>query len=230
MDSYAKFISILLCLSLVSCSGGGGGGESGTSADKGLGRRTSGTGLRVIHGSLDTPPVVVQAAGKEIQSVRFGEVVGFSKLPTGPVELVVVTQNAPDRIIKTVPVTAERDTEYTLVLSGSSESNSLAVTVLPQAVEKLPIGNGKVVGINTALHSSAKFVVGDKDLGEISTGGIGQYQQLGSGAQSYRITDKNGSTLGGGTLDVPDTGEVALVLSGDSSLGYVVTAIYPDLD
>ena len=212
---------VIFSLTLVACGGGGGGGGGG---------RTTGTGMRVIHASLDLPPVVVSVNGSEIARASYLSSTFYSGVSAGPATVTIEFQNQPGAVFSSLNVRFTEGQEHTLLLSGEARTSNFRAILIPEEVVQAVSGNGRVQLINGFTSGGSlrlDFVGG---IGEgVGPGNLSQAVELASGAQQVSVVDGSNS-IASSTIDLPDQGEVTVVVSGSRAEGVVLTELVNDLD
>jgi len=89
MKSKFKFLQIFVLLTLTACSGGGGGGEGSSES-------TSTTGVRIMHGGIDSAPMELTSAGdsKVLQTAIYAESKGYAPVGTGQKTITVTPKGS----------------------------------------------------------------------------------------------------------------------------------------
>ena len=105
---------LIVTLGIIGCSGGGGGGGG----SGGLKRSTS-TGVRIVHAALDASPQSMFIGDQLIQSAGYSELTNYVKVPEGDSTLTFVRANLPGDTTRLVAATFAKNTEYTAFIYGS---------------------------------------------------------------------------------------------------------------
>ncbi len=221
------FLSLLFS-GLASCSGGGGGdgggGNDGT-------RRSTKTGIRILHGALDIEPVDLRIGDQILNHSAFMETNFYSDVPSGSQLVTLERGNSPGVNLFQSAVALADKTEYSLLLSGQATRNNFNVTVLEEPVIRPAKGLGRVQLVNL-LEGSAALILngGGVTLGPVPFRLASGYVELPSGLQTFSITNDRGGSVNVVPTTVPEQGEVTIVLGGYASQGVVITKVYTDLD
>ncbi len=234
LNSHLKFtqlicFSICSALALSSCGGGGGGdGESRTTS--GSGGRSAETALRVLHGSIDTPPVIVSIDRSEFQTVDYNSETDYRGVSPGAHTISVAYKNEPDRVVSQFSTTFSEDTEYSLFLTGQARNGGLRTNIFEEVPALPDVGTARAQIYNSFDSSSGLSL----DFAGSRSEGVGSGQK----SEFFNIPVGPGQLLvrSGGTVvksisyDVPDQGEVTVMVSGSNDLGIVFAQVYRDFD
>jgi hypothetical protein len=227
-----RLLQVALSLSLcffTACGSGGGGGGSGGGNDGT--RRTSGTGIRIIHGALDVAPVDLKIGESYLNRGTFMIPDFYSSVNKGTQNIILERANSPGVTYFSQPMELADKTEYSLILSGRTSRNTFAVTVLEEPVVRPDSGQARVQLVN-ALEGSSPLVLngGGISLGPVAFRGGSGYGVVASGPQTFTVTNTKGGLVGTVTTDLADRGEATIVFGGASSEGVVISKVYTDLD
>lgn len=217
------FALLTIAITLTSCSGGGGGDGGG-----GVVGRTTDTALRIIHGALDASPVTLKIGEETLQSARFAELKNYVRTSDGATAIVVERANDPGVTVSTFGVTLKDKTEYTVFLYGEVSRGSFATRLLEDIVSRPEAGLANFQVLN-AFQDGGEIVVtiAGKPLDSVAFGGTSGFIEVPSGPQTVTVSGGASATL---ALDIPDRGEITLLVTGDRALGVLFTPVYTDLD
>lgn len=227
MEKRRKIFIAVLCIALTvsGCGGGGGGGGSSSSG------RTTHTALRIVHGSLDEAPITVQLPDHDVQTARFGELTSYVQMDEGPQLLTVHRANAPAEVLKQFSFDFEKNTEYTLFLSGVSRQDTAEIAMITDRVIRPAQGLAAVRFMNSfQSRAELELTVGDRSLGTVDLGAVSDYVELPAGPYHCRIARDNGAEISSFDIVLPDRGEATVVASGAETPFFVTTPVYMDLD
>ena len=217
-----------LILLATSCGGGGGGG--GGDGETNPGRSTE-TGLRILHGSLDTSPVFVSVGEDFTQTARFNQARFPSRVDEGAQTIIVSRENRPTDILTSFSITFEEKTEYSLLITGRSKDDSLRFIPIPEPIVQPEPGLANIQLINSYEGSSSVTLTGSGfSIGPLSRGEASGYIEIASGPQTVTVRDLVGDLVGTLVLDVKDRGEVTILASGDKILGVSFLQTFLDED
>lgn len=209
-----------LILFVLGCGGGGGGGGGG---------RTTDTALRVVHASLDRPPVVAKAGEAVLPPAAFGEVTSYTEVNPGPATVIAERANVPAPVAQ-LPADFAANTEYTLFLYGQLQTGSANAKILEEPVAQP--GPGKVrVQLLNALEGSSSLVLNGAGFSS-NAAGFGSssgFSESAPGPQTLTITNGR-TTIAQVAVDIPDQGEATVLIAGSNDLGVKFTRVYSDLD
>lgn len=219
---WGKSLCLLLILTYCGCGGGGGGGGDG---------RTRETAVRLIHGSLDGTPLTLKIAGVPVLSAGFLQTSQFVPVAPGPQSLVIEQANIDGAVVRTIPLTLEKETEYTLFVSGESRNSAENVQVLIEPVEQPERGEGRLRFLNSVIGVDSLTL----QAPGFSSGAVGQGQGSGfitttSGLRQFDVVDRSGRVLGSIQFELADRGEATVLAAGSRELGVFFTQHYDDLD
>lgn len=227
-----KILSALILFWLAACGGGGGGGDGGASSGGDPNKRSTGTGLRVIHAALDVEPVDVRIGELVIPLVRFLDVTYYNSIKTGSQNVVVDRANFPGATLSSVGTDFKTKTEYSLLISGRQGTDTFFVSLLEEPVLRPETGRGRIQLINLLEGSSPMTLAGPTipALGPIAFRLSSGYIDVASGAQTFLVADSSGNPLANISTTIADRGEITVVIGGSRSRGVVLSRIYTDLD
>jgi hypothetical protein len=204
------------------CSGGGGGGESGSGLTK-----SASTGVRVLHGAIDAPPMdlVASSDATPLDTARFGRSAFYAGLGTGDQTITLTKAHTPGEVFANLPISLGKNERRSIVLYGNRETFGLRTNVLEDSPGEPAAGNA-LVRIVHALVGAGTLgsVAGATTVGSgISFGGASDYVEVPAGVlnlSAQRETDglivfSGAKTLeAGGAYTFLITGEVgALVIA-----------------
>lgn len=226
-----EFIVIGLCCFACACGGGGGGGGGGTGETL---RRSTATGVRIIHAGLDATPVsLVIGSGEErkvLQTARYAQTRYYQSLPSGPVELLLERANTPGSLVVRFPTELQPNTEYSILLFGEAEKAGLHTALVEDIAERPAAGRAFVSVFNAYISDTVSVTVGDVSFDGVSFGTTGGFKETAAGPAEVRVTRSDGALLGVFTLELSDRGEATVAILGSRELGVRFFPIYPDLD
>lgn len=236
--NFCAAFGLCMLLLISACSGGGGsdgggsgGGDSDSSDVLGPLKRTSNTGIRVIHGALDATPVAVRIVDQIVQSARFAQPTRFSEISDGPVVITVERPNAPAEVISQLPMTLEKGTEYTIFVSGMVKRDTYSVQILPEPIVRPETGFSRIRLAHSLDGAGAlTLTVGTATTAAVARNAIGDYIDIPSGVQTVQVLDKNGGVVSQLALTAPDRGDLTVLVSGSRDYGVQFATAYEDLD
>ncbi len=218
----------------VACSGGGGGGGgSGSSTE-----RTRETAVRVMHASIDAAPVSLQVNAVFHQEAKYGIDQPYVPLTEGVAAIVGVKPATAELMFRRSDTIA-KDTESTLLVYGSAGLDTLETELITDTVERPEKGQANVRFYHAltgrqrlSLHCSGTDSAGTAADITLTAkyGDASSYGSLPSGTISCRASNSDGSTVATQEFVVADRGELGVLLTGSSELGFVVLRGYTDLD
>ena len=231
MNPFLQLLAFCLrsfsALTLCACGGGGGGG-GGT--DDGT-KRTTGTGIRIISGALDAPPVDLKIGEQYLNRGAFLLPNFYAAVDSGLQNVILERANSPGETIFSQALTLADKTEYSLLLSGREARGTFAATVLEEPVVRPEKGQARVQLVNL-LEGSGSLIMsgGGVTQGPVPFGGASGYAVLASGPQTFVITNSRGGIVGTIPTTITDRGEVTIVTGGSTAEGVVLSKVYNDLD
>lgn len=219
-----------LCLALVvtlafsACGGGGGGGDGG-------GGRTTKTALRLIHASIDGSPLEVKLGDVVVQKARFAEVTAYAAVEQGPSLVEVGRVNSTGVLLGRIPLTLEKETEYTLFVVGAARDSQETVVVLEEPVARPERGFARVQLLNGLIGAtSLRGEIGGVSLGPVLLGASSGFVDVASGAENLIVRGASSQELLQVALLLEDRAEATVLVTGSQELGIRISRIYPDLD
>jgi len=214
---------LFLVLPLISCSGGGGGGQEGATRD---------TAVRIIHGSLDATPVSVIIDEEIVQTSRFSQSTSYVTVERGEQKSIIVERaTQPGNRVAVFRATLDEESEYTIFLSGGVTDDTFSISLLTDIVDEPEEGRAFVQVLHSFIGSpSIQVLAGDVDLGLIRLGATTGFFDIPSGLTTFSLETVDGSTIAAPTFEVPDKGELTILLSGSKDLGAIFTPLFLDLD
>lgn len=221
MTSFRFFIlsALFFGLSLTSCSGGGGGGKDGA---------TTSTALRIMHGALDEAPVSISINGQVIQTARFAEATAYVPVDPGPVVILVHRANSAVEVLTQIPTTLEKDTEYSVLLTGQVQRGTFRIQLLTDAVAEPQSGKGTIHFVN-AYPSTLALVADSETVGPVPFAGSSAFVETTSGMRHCRIM--NGSTtVSAFDLNLDDQTEATVFATGSNDPQVFFNTIFRDID
>jgi hypothetical protein len=236
MKGLKVLLVVLIVQFVVGCGGGGGSssGSSGGSSSSGSAgklKRGTSTGIRVVQASIDTAPVSVRVAGNVVQTARFVQTSYYAGVPAGPVVLRLEQANRPDALIAEIPTTLAENTEYTVFVSGTSTQGQFNARLVEDLSVRPPVGKAMFRAYH-AFSGGPSLIVNangvDSDF--IRLGDASSFKEIPSGPTTVIIKNSGGPEISRLTIDVPDQGEISVVVAGQASIGAYFTPVYIDLD
>lgn len=231
-----KLLLIVLIVQLVAGCGGGGsssGSSGGSSSSGSVGKlkRGTSTAIRVVQASIDTAPVTVRAGGNVVQTARFVQPSFYANVPAGPVALRLEQANRPDALIAEIPTTLAENTEYTVFVRGTATQGQFSAQLVEDTVVKPPLGRA-LFRVYHGYSGGPSLIVNangvDSDF--VRFGDVSSFKEIPSGPTTVIIRNSGGPEISRLTVDVPDQGEISIVVAGQASLGAYFTPVYIDLD
>ncbi|MFN8389554.1 MAG: DUF4397 domain-containing protein [Bdellovibrionota bacterium] len=230
-DAFLRCLTIcfVALTSLASCSGGGGGGGGGGGNDGT--HRSTGTGIRIIHGALDAPPVDLKIGEEYLNRGAFLLPNFYAGVGSGTQNVLLERANSPGVNFFSEPVALAKDTEYTLLLTGRTGANTFNVNVIEEPVVRPESGQGRVQLMN-ALEGSSPLILsgGGITLGPVPFRNASGYAILPAGDQVFTVTNTRGGVVGTFPVNIADRGESTIVFGGATSEGVILHQVYTDLD
>jgi hypothetical protein len=226
--------AFLLAFLVQSCSGGGGGDGGGGSGDDDskLGR-TSSTGVRVLHASLDETPVQVLIDGAPFQSARYAQVKNYLKTSGGAHPILIHRTNAPAEVISSFSTTFKEDSEYSLLIYGLDERQQVAM--LEEPIMRPETGRADLAIVNALSGDSDSLLVSCSDGAVTVATGPAEFGQASQRVSISNLVQQCSVREGNRVVSIvsftpPDRGEATVVVSGDEDDGIVTVRVYQDLD
>lgn len=230
------FLALLFSSFIFSSCGGGDGGGSSVSSDSDNAlsaslKRTTKTALRVVHGAIDTTPVVVSVGGKEIQSAKYGQSKLYQSVSAGDALLLVSRQNDPGHTFTQFAASFAKDAEYTVFIVSKPSGIGLNIKLITDVVSRPESGRGFLRIMNAYQESSSVQVsTAAASVPAVSFGGVSGFIDVASGPITVNFSNSSGGGIGGGVFEVPDRGELTLLVTGSKRLGVSFVQQYRDLD
>lgn len=228
---FRLFVLILSVVVLGACGGGssstgGGGGSGGGSLSRG-GR----TAVRIIHASVDTEPLELRIGDRYYGRARFMEEIFFNPTPDGVINLQLERANSPGVLVTSRAATLQRNTEYSLLVTGRTETGTLETTLLEETPVAPAPGTGRVQFVHALSGSSPLKLEGAGiNLGPVAFKSSSGFIDLPAGSYSANIDRSGGSAIGRADFALASGDEVTVVIGGDNSQGIRFVKIYRDLD
>ncbi len=173
----------VLALTLTGCGGGGGGGgESAAGNDS--------SGLRVLHGALDIPPLTINPGAGSTYNANFRGNSAYRSLPGESASVIVHRANIPSSVLFQLPVVSDGQTKQTLLVYGQENDGSLSAKVHEDNFPELSSGMAAVRVVH-ALHRTGQIfaTVGTDSTRLISHGALSSYITIPAGPQAYSVTE-----------------------------------------
>jgi len=204
---------ILLC---VSCSGGGGDdGESG-----GGNASSARTGVRVLHGSIDLPPVFVSTStGSTLEQVRFNQSSVYGGLNTGAQTLTLQTVGGTESF--SFPVTVEKNQRRSLLVYGTRETFGVRASLFSDEKPELSEGFAAIRVIHSVAGAAALSGRVGGEVVSANFGGQSGYLTVPAGSVQFSIARAaDGRGVFSGTKEVLAKKAYTLLINGE--IGYAV--------
>lgn len=227
----ASSLGVALLTGLTSCGGGGGGEGGGGGSTLDASTRTTGTGVRIIHASLDVEPVDLKIAEQYLNHGAFMDVTYFAKAPGGLTDVTLERGNSPGVSIFSNKLELGDKIEYSLLLSGSVTNRNFAVTVLEEPVSRPEKGFARVQLVH-ALEGSGTITAQGAGitLGPVPFRTATESITVPSGAQTFVVTNNRGGVIANLPVTLADRGEATIVIGGDAARGVSIPRVFTDLD
>ena len=223
-------LPLLLLISLfAACGGGGGGGDGGDGA---AGRTTS-TAVRLIHGAVAVAPLQVIIGEQLVSEDAYAQSSNFVQVPSGPAEIILRRAKSTDGSFRTLAANLEPETEYSLFLFGGIKDGSDEVKLIEEPVTRPEEGFARVRVLNALAGSSGLRLSGtslqSNGVSAVFGASSGFVESL-SGPVSITVSSNNGVPLSTLAVNLADRGELTILISGSSDVGFVTTTLFEDLD
>jgi Domain of unknown function (DUF4397) len=186
-------ISCCVVMSAVACGGGGGGG-SNDDTTRGSG---AATGVRVLHGAIEGPPVQVRTSIEERTvepEVFFSEKAVYQRLDKGTQTLQISERNSPGSVFSQHSVDIQDGQRLSLLLYNFPDSGAVRSLLIDDVKPELADSEGAVRIAHTVSRASAVSVSFKSDLlgvargDEVQFGTVGEY--LVGPAGTYQLVVK----------------------------------------
>lgn len=207
------FLSLILSLTLTACGGGGGGGGGSSST----------TGVRILHGAIDGPPVeLVTDTALDFQTARYGEAGSFRELGKGQHLLTLFTARTRTTNLFSRSISNSGNQKFTVLFYGNRDALGLQAQVIAEDVPTVPAGASLVRAIHAVGGASTvDFVVGTGSAGA-SFGAASPFVELAPGEHPFLVRrSADRLVLARGTVLVEE-GRAYTVFAGGEA-GYLVT-------
>ena len=193
--------------------------------------RGSRTAVRVIHTSVDTEPLDLRIVDSYYGRAYFMEEVFLYPTPSGDLNLQLERANSPGVVIASRSATLQKDTEYSLLVTGRSQNGTLDTTLLEEPPVRPASGSGRVQFINGLSGTSPLTLEGERiSLGPVPFRRSSGFVDLPAGPYSAVIDRSGGGAVGRADFVLGDQEEVTVVIGGDNSEGIRFVKILRDLD
>jgi hypothetical protein len=209
----------LAVLMLTSCGGGSGGGSSSK-------------GVRVLHGSIDAPPVDLFSTGKEeiLQSARFAQAVEFRD-GGGDGQTIALTRTGASVSIFREDVNFKDTPRISVLVYNTNEAGGVLFNAIKETLpEKIESGTSVVQFIHSVhgagtvdVSINGSLVAGSVPFGS-SSGYISVPAETALNILIQRTVDKK--TLTSGSNIFPDRKPSTILATGEE--GFFVTATQLD--
>lgn len=226
------FLAVLLSSFIFSACGGGGGGSGSGGGDGSVGSlsRNSRTAVRIMHGAVDTTPVTVNVGGRDVQSARYSQTTFYQGVSEGAATVSVFRQNDPSTVFATLDSNFERETEYTLFVVSKPGGSGLDIKYLTDQVIRPASGRGFLRIVNAFQTTTVSASTTAGAVPAVAFGSASGFVEVPSGPITVDFLNSSGGRVAGGAYEVPDQGELTLMISGSEGLGVVFVQEYKDLD
>ena len=179
------YLLALTSIFILGCSGGGGGDEGGSS--KGNAR----TGVRVLHTSMDLPPVSLSTTGKVGQTIfttKFAEGTGFFELPEGDQTISVQSVDGGSGPFNFSVTVNDRD-RLQVIVYGTREVFGVNATLLEAKNVDVPDGMSAIRVVHGVTGASnVRGSVGTEGLSEnVSLGSASKYLFVPAGDNLVKV-------------------------------------------
>lgn len=187
-------LNCCVLISAAACGGGGGGGGSDEDTTRGSG---ASTGVRVLHGAIEGPPVQVRTSVEERTvdpEVFFSEKAVYQRLDKGPQTLQLAERNSPGSVFSQHSVDIQDGQRLSLLLYNFPDSGAVRSLLVDDVKPELADGEGALRIAHTLSRASAVSVSLKSDLlgiargDEVQFGTVGQY--LVGPAGTYQLVVK----------------------------------------
>lgn len=217
-----------LALSTSGCGGGGGGG-GGTSGGDDV--SSDGSGVRVLHASVDGYPVDVTSSLKSepvSKGTYFARVVGYKKLPAGDQSISVTRTLSPASIVRSFPIAVAPDATYSLIVYGAVLEGGPRVRLLTDAPPDAP--DRSYVRVVNGISGTAEIgvsVAGSSVGGSsVSLGDATGYVPVAPGP--VRVSATSGaSVVSTASFTAEPASAYTVLLAGEAGY-YVTSRVYSD--
>ncbi len=223
IQNHSSATKLLLSTALIlftSCSGGGGGDNNGGGGST----SNASTGVRMVHASLDLPPLDVYSAGQTVPaaSAAFGDTVFYESLAAGAHTLNVTSANKPAELRYVYPTTIAEGGRKTVFVYGSSNLLGIRSALLDDARPTVVEGTAAVRGLHAALQAGkVKLVVGSTVIsGGIDYGAASEYVGLpATGPTPFSVSRvSDGRVLTSGIIDLSNGSAYTILAAGEVNI------------
>jgi hypothetical protein len=204
---------------LAACSGGG---SSGSGSAR--------TGARVLHAHLGVESVYLtssQQAGAPLQTASFADSTSYAGLSIGTQQLALTRSGAPGSALASFGVDVV-DSERRSLLLCATDSDAAQVVLLNDVVSPLP-AQMSAVRLVHGLKDSASLTLAHRGGANLATAtrcSATDYQQLASGAYSFRVFDPQSGALLGSLELVLEAGQgYTIFVAGEQGIFTSVRAL-----
>jgi hypothetical protein len=215
-------------LSLVAAGCGGGGGGGGSSSDD---SSSDGSGVRVLHASVDGYPVDVISSVKSepvSKGTYFARSVGYKRLPSGDQSISVTRTLSPSSIVRSFSVSVDPDATYSLIVYGEVLEGGPRVRLLTDAPPDAP--DRSYVRVVNGVSGAAEIgvVVGGSDVSgtSVSLGDGTGYVPVAPGVVRVSATAGE-SVIATASLTAQPGGAYTVLVAGEAGY-YVTSRVYTD--
>ena len=206
---------ILLSVIVFTFSGCGGSGGGGSDSSSSSGSKT---GIRVLHGSIDSPPVDVSdnAEGSLIQSVRFAEKTGYANM-MGEHTIVVSRRNLAGSPSLSKTVSVSKDERKDIILFGRLSSGTVSLREVSSLAQKVS-GDVALVRLINGVSGASEVRLDISGASLSASPGEGSdYMEILPGATTFSATG-GGRQLEKGSFEAVAGNSYTIFISGDMSL------------
>lgn len=226
----SKHMLICVLLTITSCSSGGG---SDSGDGKGGGGRTSKTGIRVVHTAIDAVPIGIFQNGVFVTKASYLESNDYVPITEGISSFKVTRGSRINEVIKDIGIQALPDTEYTLLLLGQGQDDSVDAELVSEPILRPAKGLGRIRFLNALVgaNNASAAVTDGVTSNSLSSayGVISEPVEVVTGVKSITVTSSNGDRKNL-SLELADRGEWLIILAGKSDLGFSTLNVLTDLD
>lgn len=221
---------LIVLITLSACGGGGGGDGAGGGDNNVPSGRTRGTGVRLIHAALYASPSSIKVAGKLSPVVHFAEPSAYRSIAKGAQLIEFERAVVGGVLAQPVALEVADKQEYSVLLYNDQTLTPRALTI-EDAIVAPEKGKGLVRVINAIRASgSLNFQMATYRFANVGFAEASEIQTLPVGSYAVTITDAAGTLIGESNFNLPDQGEVCLVLAGDLAVNTRILTVYTDFD
>ncbi len=232
--SFTLITGIIVLLFFSSCGGGGGGGSDDNNSSDGSVKVTNKTGVRIINASIDSAPLGIHKDGVLLSMSKYLGDVYFNKIDENSGNIFITRAGRDTEILKSIAISPKSDTEYTFFAYGETKTDNLRFTQLEEPILRPVNGTARIrlynglSGQNDITASFSSFGAANGNL-TAKFGGYSGELTLPSGQVTVSATTNSGKQLRQ-VLDLPNKGELAIVIAGNLEYGFSTIKGIIDLD